>query len=46
MYDNVPPHSARFTVEFLDEVKIKRSEWLACSVDLNPIGHVWDVLGR
>ena len=31
---------------FLLEKGIIRMEWPACSPDMNPIGHVWDILGR
>ncbi|GFX84974.1 transposable element Tcb2 transposase [Trichonephila clavipes] len=30
----------------LEAETIQRMEWPACSSDLNPIEHVWDMLGR
>ncbi|GFT97578.1 transposable element Tcb2 transposase [Trichonephila clavipes] len=32
--------------DFLFEEGIVGMEWPACSPDMNPIGHVWDALGR
>ncbi|GFX36702.1 transposable element Tcb2 transposase [Trichonephila clavipes] len=46
MDDNARPHRARLVENMLGAETIQRMEWPACSLDLNPIEHVWDVLGR
>ncbi|GFY09217.1 transposable element Tcb2 transposase [Trichonephila clavipes] len=46
MDDNCRPHHANLVEDFLIEEGIVRMEWSACSPDMNPIEHVWDVLGR
>jgi transposase len=46
MDDNARPHIARVVNEFLDEVGINRIEWPPRSPDLNPIEHVWDMIGK
>lgn len=46
MHDNARPHIARIVHEYLDEVEIPRMIWPARSPDLNPIEHVWDMVGR
>jgi hypothetical protein len=46
MQDNARPHIARIVTEYLDEVEVRRLPWPTRSSDLNPIEHVWDMLGR
>ncbi|GFV91611.1 transposable element Tcb1 transposase [Trichonephila clavipes] len=46
MHDNCRPHRANLVEDFLFEEGIVRMEWPVCSPDMNPIEHVWDVLGR
>ena len=46
MHDNARPHTARLTQNYLARHKVKVLQLPACSLDMNPIEHVWDVLGR
>ncbi|GFW49222.1 DDE_3 domain-containing protein [Trichonephila clavipes] len=46
MDDNARPHRANIVDECLQSEDITRMDWPACSSDLNPIEHVWDMLGR
>ena len=46
MHDNARPHVARVVNAYLDEMDIQRLDWPPRSPDLNPIEHVWDMLGR
>ncbi|GFX54419.1 transposable element Tcb2 transposase [Trichonephila clavipes] len=43
--DNARPHRSRMVENMLEAETIQRREWTACSPDLNPIKHVWDILG-
>ncbi|GFW81185.1 transposable element Tcb2 transposase [Trichonephila clavipes] len=44
--DNARPHRARLVENMVEAETIQRMEWAACSPDLNPIEHVWDMLRR
>ncbi|GFV49760.1 transposable element Tcb2 transposase [Trichonephila clavipes] len=46
MDDNARPHRTLVVEELLEIEDIIRMDWLAYSPDLNPIEHVWNVLGR
>ncbi|GFV80841.1 transposable element Tcb1 transposase [Trichonephila clavipes] len=46
MDDNVCPHRSKIVDECLQSEDITRMDGLAYSPDLNPIEHVWDMLGR
>ncbi|GFV50265.1 transposable element Tc3 transposase [Trichonephila clavipes] len=46
MDDNGRPHHANIVDECLQSEDITRMDWPTYSPDLNPIDHVWDMLGR
>jgi transposase len=46
MHDNARPHTARIVTDYLHDVGIDTMNWLARSPDLNPIEHLWDVVGK
>ncbi|GFX94994.1 uncharacterized protein TNCV_3046261 [Trichonephila clavipes] len=46
MDDNAPCHRTVAAEQLLESKDIERMDWSARSLDLNPIKHVWDFLGR
>ena len=46
MHDNARPHVAAFTRAFLAQQNVPVLPWPACSPDMNPIEHIWDLLGK
>ena len=46
MDDNCRPNHANLVNDFLLEERIIQIEWPACSLVMNLIEHVWDILGR
>ena len=46
MHDNARPHTARLTQNYLARDNVNVLHWPACFLDMNPIEHIWDVLGR
>lgn len=46
MHDNARPHTARLTQQYLNANNVDVLPWPAMSPDINPIEHIWDLLGR
>ena len=46
MDNNARPHRARIVQHFLQQEAVQTIPWPVMSQDMNPIGHVWDFIGR
>jgi len=46
MDDNARPHRSRAVTAYLQSKAVTYVPWSTMSPNLNPIGHIWDMLGR
>jgi transposase len=46
MDDNARPHRSRAVTAYLQSEAVTSVPWPAMILDLNPIEHIWDMLGR
>ena len=46
MNDNGRPHRTCIVKDYLQQEAIELLPWPAMSLDMNPIEHLWDYLGR
>jgi transposase len=46
MDDNARPHRSRAVTTYLQSEAVTYVSWPAMNPDLNPIEHIWDMLGR